>query len=82
MHSYTHANRDLREAYLQELDQGKTPTGSYPTNINLKDFNYFLLAPTLCYDVNYPRSGPFRLWYCVDKGIHAFGCLVNKVIFL
>ena len=80
MHSYTNANRDLREAYLQELNQGKTPTGAYPANINLKDFNYFLLAPTLCYDVEYPRSGPFRLWYAIHKGIHALACLVNKVI--
>ncbi len=76
MHSYTTANRDLREAYLADISKGKLPKGPYPENINLKNFNYFLFAPTLCYEVEYPRSGPFRPWYAFSKAINAGGCLV------
>lgn len=28
----------------------------YPDNLNLKDLFYFLLAPTLCYELNFPRT--------------------------
>lgn len=28
----------------------------YPDNLTLRDLAYFLLAPTLCYELNYPRT--------------------------
>jgi len=31
-------------------------TEDYPTNINIKDFTYFLMAPTLVYETYYPRT--------------------------
>uniref|UniRef100_A0A7M4FCY0 O-acyltransferase n=1 Tax=Crocodylus porosus TaxID=8502 RepID=A0A7M4FCY0_CROPO len=33
---------------------------SYPANLNYKDLYYFLLAPTLCYELNFPRSPRIR----------------------
>jgi len=80
MHSYTTTNRDLRSAYLKDLSKGKIPKGPYPANVNLKNFNYFLWAPTLCYEVEYPRSGPFRLWYAVNKAIKGLACLVYNIM--
>ena len=80
MHSYTTTNRDLRKTYLEDVSKGKTPKGQYPSNINLKNFNYFLFAPTLCYEVEYPRSGPFRPWYALDKAIKGLACLVIILI--
>ena len=76
MHSYTIYNRDLREQYLDAISKKEIPKGPYPANISIANFNYYLFAPTLCYEVEYPRSGPFRPWYAVNKGLHAFGCLV------
>lgn len=32
----------------------------YPDNLNLKDLFYFMLAPTLCYELNYPRTARIR----------------------
>ncbi|XP_006038352.2 diacylglycerol O-acyltransferase 1 [Alligator sinensis] len=33
---------------------------SYPANLSYKDLYYFLLAPTLCYELNFPRSPRIR----------------------
>lgn len=27
----------------------------YPQNLNVKDLYYFMVAPTLCYELNFPR---------------------------
>ncbi|XP_026547807.1 diacylglycerol O-acyltransferase 1-like, partial [Notechis scutatus] len=33
---------------------------TYPDNLSYKDLYYFLLAPTLCYELNFPRSPRIR----------------------
>ncbi|CAL1542023.1 unnamed protein product [Lymnaea stagnalis] len=33
---------------------------TYPDNINVKDLAYFMFAPTLCYELNFPRSARIR----------------------
>jgi sterol O-acyltransferase len=48
---------------------------SYPQNINYKNFFYFLLAPTFCYQETYPSSGEFRPVYFILKLLKAFFCL-------
>ncbi|XP_054719754.1 diacylglycerol O-acyltransferase 1-like [Uloborus diversus] len=40
---------------------------SYPNNLNLKDVYYFLLAPTLCYELNFPRSTRIRKRFLVKR---------------
>lgn len=37
-----------------------TPQQSYPDNVNLKDMYYFMLVPTLCYELNFPRTERIR----------------------
>lgn len=39
-----------------------TRTGpiSYPDNLTYRDLYYFLFAPTLCYELNFPRSPRIR----------------------
>ncbi|XP_068084665.1 diacylglycerol O-acyltransferase 1 isoform X2 [Anabrus simplex] len=32
----------------------------YPDNLNLNDIFYFILAPTLCYELNFPRTNRIR----------------------
>ncbi|XP_073536193.1 diacylglycerol O-acyltransferase 1 [Phyllobates terribilis] len=40
-------------------DVGK-PEVTYPGNLTLRDIYYFVLAPTLCYEMNFPRSPRIR----------------------
>lgn len=35
-------------------------TVSYPDNLNYRDLYYFIFAPTLCYELNFPRSPRIR----------------------
>jgi len=46
------AMRDVEKPFLQ-----------YPSNLTLGNMLYFCVAPTLCYQLNYPRSPRVRLRY-------------------
>lgn len=37
----------------------------YPENLSAGNLAYFLLAPTLCYQMTYPRSSRFRLRWTI-----------------
>ena len=39
-----------------EQEQQEDRLVHYPANLTLGDLSYFLLAPTLCYELNYPRT--------------------------
>ncbi|XP_053693827.1 diacylglycerol O-acyltransferase 1 [Sabethes cyaneus] len=39
----------------------------YPDNLHLKDFFYFLLAPTLCYELNFPRTSRIRKRFLIKR---------------
>ncbi|KAL4708093.1 hypothetical protein ACJJTC_009872 [Scirpophaga incertulas] len=39
----------------------------YPDNLNLKDLFYFLFAPTLCYELNFPRTTRIRKRFLVKR---------------
>ena len=39
-----------------EHEQGDVFLVTYPNNLNLKDLYYYIAAPTLCYELNFPRS--------------------------
>lgn len=48
------------EVRAGERGSGQVPEGAevelrYPENIGLANLGYFLLAPTLCYQISYPR---------------------------
>ncbi|XP_069074951.1 diacylglycerol O-acyltransferase 1-like [Pleurodeles waltl] len=48
-------------------EQGTTKKIFYPINLNVQDLYYFVAAPTLCYQVNYPKSGQFRQTFFVTR---------------
>jgi diacylglycerol O-acyltransferase-1 len=55
-----------------ERGSGQVPEGAeaelrYPENIGLANMAYFLLAPTLCYQISYPRSKRFRARWMVKR---------------
>lgn len=35
----------------------------YPDNLCLRDLAYFMLAPTLCYELNFPRTARLVAWF-------------------
>lgn len=39
----------------------------YPDNLHLKDLFYFLLAPTLCYELNFPRTSRIRKRFLIKR---------------
>lgn len=57
MHSYTLANRDLRESKNK----------AYPSNVNPANFLYYLTAPTLVYQIEYSTNSAFRPDYFSKK---------------
>lgn len=53
----------------------------YPDNLTLKDLFYFLLAPTLCYELNFPRTARIRKRFLMKRILElVFG--VNLVLAL
>lgn len=38
----------------------------YPNNLNLNDMYYFIFAPTLCYQLNYPRNKSIRKGFLIN----------------
>lgn len=46
-------------------DQAYHKSHSYPGNISLQNIMYFWFAPTLCYQLKYPRSE--RVSDCADQ---------------
>lgn len=39
----------------------------YPDNLTLRDLCYFLLAPTLCYELNFPRTTRIRKRFLIKR---------------
>jgi diacylglycerol O-acyltransferase-1 len=60
-------------------NSSNTSTGSksaivtYPNNLNVKDFIYFLFAPTLCYELNFPSSPSIRKMFLIRRTLEAVG---------
>ncbi|XP_066905974.1 diacylglycerol O-acyltransferase 1 [Halyomorpha halys] len=39
----------------------------YPDNLNIKDMAYYILAPTLCYELNFPRTDRIRKRFLLKR---------------
>ena len=39
----------------------------YPNNLTLGNIYYFFLAPTLCYELNFPRTCRVRKWFLTRR---------------
>ncbi len=79
--SFIHVNWSLRQ--LKRIDPrrrwpGESLSGSeplavetndmvYPKNLTMSHFFYFLVAPTLCYQISYPRSPRFRFRWLLRR---------------
>lgn len=56
---------------MNTVSNGKEETilVSYPDNLNYSDLYYFLCAPTLCYELNFPRSIRIRKRFLLKRVI-------------
>lgn len=70
-------NKDSSEKSSTETLSGGLV--QYPENLNLIDFYYFLLAPTLCYELNFPRTERIRKRFLLRR---AFEVLAGTQIIL
>lgn len=63
------------EGEIIELEKELTKdTVSFPNNITVWNFTDYLLIPTLVYELEYPRTSRFRLWFFVER---AFTCILS-----
>ena len=65
---------DLRETLAFELT---SPNGhvTYPQNLTLENYADYLLCPTLCYEMSYPRTEKVRWAKVAEKAAAVFGCV-------
>ncbi|OAR03126.1 hypothetical protein LLEC1_07587, partial [Akanthomyces lecanii] len=64
----------LRDALARELT---SPLGhvTYPRNLTWANYLDFLLCPTLCYEIEYPRKPAINWTSLVSKIVAVFGCI-------
>ncbi|CAO3677799.1 unnamed protein product [Rhizopus microsporus] len=77
--SFVLVNRELRQAYLQNKTINFYEE-SYPNNVNVKNLLYFYFAPTLCYQVSYPRTPTFRTTFFLKRVGEFVTCLVMMYV--
>lgn len=56
-----------RQRDLSEGSKEHTRRDFYPQNLNSANLFYFLLVPTLCYELNYPRNIRIRKRFLVKR---------------
>ncbi|KAF2652968.1 hypothetical protein K491DRAFT_603820 [Lophiostoma macrostomum CBS 122681] len=73
-HTNLAAVRQLREDLAFEL---ASPLGhvSYPQNLTMKNWADFIFCPTLCYELEYPRTVAIRWDELFYKTLAVFGCI-------
>ncbi|KAH0450606.1 hypothetical protein IEQ34_021298 [Dendrobium chrysotoxum] len=62
--SYAHTNYDLRNLHSKEKGESSSehPNLDYSYGVSFRSLVYFIMAPTLCYQLSYPRS------MCIRRG--------------
>lgn len=62
--SYAHVNKDMRELLRAKEKLPEAPQYAdkieVPDHLTIQNIAYFMLAPTLCYQLSYPRSDTIR----------------------
>lgn len=50
---------------------------NYPNNLTWSNFTDYMLCPTLCYELSYPRTHPRKIRWgkLAEKAAAVFGCV-------
>uniref|UniRef100_A0A672KFU0 O-acyltransferase n=1 Tax=Sinocyclocheilus grahami TaxID=75366 RepID=A0A672KFU0_SINGR len=75
LYSYKDVNWWCRERTQAKARSPSSPSASsamqshvsYPGNLSLRDIYYFVFAPTLCYELNFPRSESIRMGFLLRR---------------
>lgn len=72
---------DANEFEHEMSDHGNTLV-QYPDNLNFVDLYYYILAPTLCYELNFPRTQRIRKRFLIKRILEVVvGCQVVMSLF-
>lgn len=63
-HVFTEAEESTQEEIEHDAESNLV---QYPDNLNLKDMFYFIFAPTLCYELNFPRTQRIRKRFLLKR---------------
>ncbi|XP_015177113.1 PREDICTED: diacylglycerol O-acyltransferase 1 isoform X2 [Polistes dominula] len=65
-----------------EVNGRGTALVQYPDNLNFGDLYYYILAPTLCYELNFPRTQRIRKRFLIKRILEVVvGCQVIMSLF-
>ncbi|XP_012229582.1 diacylglycerol O-acyltransferase 1 [Linepithema humile] len=67
---------------LERKINGESALVQYPDNLNFFDLYYYILAPTLCYELNFPRTQRIRKRFLIKRILEVLvGCQVVLSLF-
>lgn len=73
-------------ASFNKTDKDVVPLVKYPNNLRVADLFYFLCVPTLCYELNFPRTTRIRKRFLLKRllevviGANVILCLFQQWI--
>lgn len=74
------------QASIHKVDKDVVPLVMYPNNLRVADLFYFLSVPTLCYELNFPRTTRIRKRFLLKRllevviGANVILCLFQQWI--
>ncbi|KAI4464454.1 sterol o-acyltransferase [Holotrichia oblita] len=71
-HSYSNLqkyNNEQNGHVQDDADHPDVQLVQYPDNLNLRDLFYFIAAPTLCYELNFPRTDRIRKRFLLKRSL-------------
>lgn len=72
------AGDKAQNGFLVNTENKTNKPVAFPANLSISDIYYFMFAPTLCYELNFPRT-PERRWTFIFKRIIeliSFACVI------
>nr|CAI5868684.1 unnamed protein product [Callosobruchus analis] len=68
------ARQNSKSGLRNDAKDSKVSLVQYPDNLNLKDLYYFICAPTLCYELNFPKTDRIRKRFLLKRIFEVLIC--------
>lgn len=79
--SYSNLQRSKDGSPGEEVEHNENNFVQYPHNLNMKDLMYFIAAPTLCYELNFPRTQRIRKRFLLKRILEVIiGCQIMLAV--
>ncbi|CAH1105668.1 unnamed protein product [Psylliodes chrysocephalus] len=82
--SYSNLRKRKNSKNSQEESMEDLKLVQYPDNLTLRDLYYYLLAPTLCYELNFPKTDRIRKRFLMKRifevvlGVQLIFCIMQQ----